>query len=282
MRTTAIATALVTSSVVLAGCGDDSEPESGQPAASASASGGGEGTQERGTAAVRTAYEKTAEAETAKLTIRATVNAGGETVTTNGRGALDLADGDSTMTVSAPGQSVEQRVVDRTLYQREPGQKASDKPWVKIDLDKVAEQQGANPQEIGDPARSAAYAKAITDKDVSKVGTERIDGVNTTTYKVAVDVAELPGGSELREQVGPTLPMRVWLDDDGRIRRQQLAMTLQAPASAQPDSASPQRMKVDTVLEFTDFGTEVDVTAPPAGKVTDVTDQVLKDGQRQS
>ncbi|MFJ8543652.1 hypothetical protein ACIRFH_16825 [Streptomyces sp. NPDC093586] len=279
-KAVAVATAVVMGSVALTGCGDDSEPGAGGSTASASASGSA-GTREQGTAAVRGAYDKTAEAETAKLTIRVKADANGESVTANGRGAVDLAEGDSTMTVAAEGKSIEQRVVDQVLYQKVPDRKtAGGKPWIKIDLKRVAGRQGTNPQQIGDPAQSAAYARAITDKDVSKVGSEKVDGVDTTRYKVSVDVAKLPGGDRLREQLGPTLPMQIWLDDEGRIRRQQIDMVLKAPASARPEGgASPRQVKVSTLMEFSDFGTEVDAEAPPAGQVTDMTGQVTQGGQ---
>ncbi|MFF7445534.1 MULTISPECIES: LppX_LprAFG lipoprotein [unclassified Streptomyces] len=267
-------------SVVLSGCGGDSDAKDEKPAAAASASGG----QEQSTTAVRSAYDKTADAETAKMTVKVRAAADGQSITSDGKGAIDLADGDSTMTVTAQGKSVEQRVVDQVLYQKAPGQeKPNGKSWMKIDLKKVAEQQGSDPAQIGDPAQSAAYAKAINDDDVTEAGSEKIGGVDTHRYKVSVDVARLPGGAKLRQQIGPTLPMQLWLDDEGRIRRQQIDLTVKAPASAQPKaSSSNQQVKVSTVLEFSDFGTEVDAEAPPSDQVADMTDQALRNGQKQS
>ncbi|OSC67910.1 hypothetical protein B5181_15410 [Streptomyces sp. 4F] len=283
MKAGAIAVAAVMGSVVLAGCGDDSDAKAqgGDPSATSKSS-----SQEQGTTAVRAAYDKTAEAESARMTIKMKLSAEGETITSNGEGVIDLAQGDSTMTLTAEGKSIEQRVVDQVLYQKAAGQEApGGKPWTKIDLKEVAAQQGMNNQQIGDPAQTAAYAKAITDKDVSKVGTEKIDGVNTTHYRVSVDVAKLPGGDQIRQQLGPTLPMQVWLDDEGRLRRQQIDMTVKAPASAsaKPDgSASPQQLKTSTVMDFSDFGTKVDIEAPPTGQVTDMTDKALQESQQQS
>ncbi|MFF8102249.1 hypothetical protein ACF07S_21300 [Streptomyces sp. NPDC016640] len=282
MTAGAIAVAAVTGSVALTGCGGDGDSE--EKGASSSASSGA-GAREEGTAAVRTAYDRTAEAETARMEIEVKAAADGRTMTSNGRGTLDMAEGDSVMTVTAEGKRVEQRVVDQVLYQKMEGQKAQGgRSWVKIDLEKVADQQGVNPQQIGDPAQSAAYAKAIADKDVTKVGTEKIDGVDTTRYKVTVDVAELPGGAQLRRQIGPALPMEVWLDDQGRLRRQQVDMTVKASAAdGQPESgASPQQVKVSTRMEFSDFGTEVDAEAPPAKQVADMTDEALQGGRKQS
>jgi hypothetical protein len=77
--------------------------------------------------------------------------------------------------------------------------------------------------------------------------------------------------------------MRLWLDDDGRIRRQQIDMTVKAPASGESGaSGSPRQIKISTVMEFTDFGTDVEAEAPPAGQVADVTDQAARQGRKQS
>jgi hypothetical protein len=100
-----------------------------------------------------------------------------------------------------------------------------------------------------------------------------------------VDVSKLPGGEQMSKRLGPTLPMQVWLDDEGRLRRQQVDMTVEAPASASatPDNgAAPQQLKMSTVMEFSDFGTDVDAEAPPAGQVADMTDEALRGAQQQS
>ncbi|MEU6477955.1 hypothetical protein ABZ858_13870 [Streptomyces sp. NPDC047017] len=272
-----VGTAVVMGCVALAGCGGDDGTGTTKPTAAASSStSDGKGAQDRGTVAVRSAYARTAEAKTAKMTIAVKADADGKTVTTDGKGAIDLARGNSTTTLAVAGKTIEQRVVDQVLYEKLPGQKTpGGKPWIKIDLKQTAQQQGVDLQQIGDPAQSAAYAKAVTDKDVTKAGTEKIDGVDTTRYNVSIDVSKLPGGAQLREQLGPTLPMRMWLDDQGRIRRQEFTMAVKAPATATPGStASPQQVRVSTVMGFSDFGTPVDVKAPPSTQVSDLTGQV--------
>ncbi|MEU0110915.1 hypothetical protein ABZ313_36895 [Streptomyces sp. NPDC006251] len=277
----ALGIAGVLAGTVLVGCGD--EDGTGDAAPGSSTRGGA---QEEGTRAVRSAYDRTAEEDTARVKLRVQTSAQGASMTANGQGAVDLDDGDSVMTVTAEGQRIEQRVVDQVLYQKLPkGQAPGGKPWIRIDLGKVAAQQGSGEQPVGDPARSAAFAKAITDKDVTEKGTDTVDGVETTRYRVSVDVADLPGGDALRRQVGPTLPMDVWLDEQGRMRRQQFDMTLSAPAAATQRSStdassSPQKVTVRTLMEFTDFGTEVEAEAPPAGQVTDMTGKALEQGER--
>ncbi|CAL9339644.1 hypothetical protein SUDANB58_00239 [Streptomyces sp. enrichment culture] len=288
-----LASAGALAGLVLTGCGDgggtgraadDASPGGGVGAREeGTRTGGGAGAREEGTRKVRSAYDRTAEAETARMAVRVRMSAEGETVTADGRGVIDLTEGDSVLTVTAGGERMEQRVVDQVLYQKLPDQQAGQgKPWMKVDLRKAAGQQGTTGQPIGDPAQSAAFAKAITDQDVTRTGTATVDGVDTTRYRVTVDVAELPGGAALRRQVGDTLPMQIWLDEQGRIRRQQIDLTIKAPASApagrSEGSASPRQMKMSTLMEFSDFGTEVDVEAPPAGQVTDATGRAAQSG----
>jgi hypothetical protein len=260
---------------VLVGCGDEGDAGAGKDGSPAKATPGAE---EQGTRAVRTAYQRTAEQDTARVTLRVRTSAEGKSASASGRGTIDLDDGDSVMTLTTQGQRIEQRVVDQVLYQKAPrGQAPENKQWIKIDLRKVAGQQGAAGQSMNDPAQSAAFARAIDDKDVRKLGSATVDGVRTTRYRVAVDVAELPNGATLRRQVGPTLPMDVWLDDDGRIRRQQVDMTVKAPAGKA--SSSPQQVKVRTLMDFSDFGTDVEAEAPPSAQVADMTGKALEQGR---
>lgn len=285
-KVSALTVAGLLAGTVLAGCGDE---DGGGPAgrAGATSAPNSTGAREQGTKAVRAAYDRTAEEDTARVTLRVRTAAGGTSVTADGHGTVDLDDGDSVMTVTAQGRRIEQRIVDRVLYQKVPdGQAPGGKPWIRIDLGKAAAQQGADDRSLSDPARSAAFAKAITDEDVTRKGTDTIDGVETTHYRVAVDVAKLPDGRALRQQVGSTLPMDVWLDEEGRLRRQQLDVTLKTPVPADGSAAgaspAPQRMTVRTVMEFTDFGTELEAEAPPAGQVADMTGKALRQGRGQS
>ncbi|MEU6683073.1 hypothetical protein [Streptomyces sp. NPDC046832] len=280
-RVCALGIAGVLAGTVLVGCGDDSGDEAQDTSAQSSA-----GAREQSTQAVRSAYDRTAEEDTAKVKLRVRTSAQGASRTADGQGVVDLDDGDSVMTLSVQGQQIEQRVIDQVLYQKLPrGQAPGGKPWIKVDLGKVAARQGTGDRSMSDPAQSAAYARAITDKDVTEKGKATVNGVRTTHYRVSVDVDDLPNGDTLRKQVGPTLPMDVWLDDEGRMRRQQIDMTVKAPETTQPSSdasPAPEKVTVRTVMDFTDFGTEVEADEPPAGQVTDMTGKALEQGGRQS
>ncbi|MET9394526.1 hypothetical protein ABZY20_29685 [Streptomyces sp. NPDC006624] len=280
-RVGALGVAGILAGTVLVGCGDGG---SGDAAAGSSAKPGA-GAREEGTRAVRSAYDRTAEEDTARVKLRVRTSAEGTSQTADGQGAIDLADGDSVMSLTVQGQRIEQRVVDQVLYQKLPeGRAPGGKPWIRIDLGEVAKQQGAGDGSMSDPAQSAAYAKAISDEDVTEKGTATVGGVRTIRYRVSLDVSELPNGDTLRQQVGPTLPMDVWLDDEGRMRRQQVEMTLKGTASPRQSSgtasSAPQQVTVRTVMEFTGFGTRVEADAPPAGQVTDMTGELLEQGER--
>ncbi|MEE1939594.1 hypothetical protein V1L54_09220 [Streptomyces sp. TRM 70361] len=283
---TAVVTAagLLAGTAVLTGCGDDGNGGASEP--------GGEETRDAAEV-VRAAHEETLEAETAKLDLRVRAAAGGgQQQSVTGNGVIDLVDGTSELTIEAGGQEIEQRVVEQDLYQRLPeslrGQLGEGKPWIKIDLGEIALAAGGTGElQITDPAQAMDYAGALTDGDAERVGTEEIGGVETTKYRVEVDVDELargdnPHAQQLREQLGDTLPMHLWLDDEDRIRRQQFDIDLGAANSTQDPQGSknPQSTELRTTLEFSDFGTEVDVSPPPAEDTTDVTDKITQRGER--
>ncbi|MGW0545897.1 hypothetical protein [Streptomyces altiplanensis] len=274
LKAGAIGVAGAVACTALVACGSDGPDAGGKTGKK------GPGAQEEGTAAVRTAYDRTAEAETARMTLRTRTSAEGKTASVSGEGVIDLAGGDSEMTLTAEGQKIEQRVVDGTVYQKVPeAQQANvpgDKPWIKIDLKKAAQRNGGGgAAQVNDPAEAAGFAKGVTDKDVKKIGTEKAGGTNTTRYRVTIDVDKLAGpgdrakAEQLKKQLGPTLPMDVWLDDDGRIRRQQMDMNMKAPAG--PGAGGPQKVDVRTVIEYSDFGTELEVEPPAAGQTADMT-----------
>ncbi|MFI5807601.1 hypothetical protein [Streptomyces sp. NPDC051561] len=278
LRVGALGIAGVLACTSLVACGSDTKKDPGARSAESSGAPKSPGASEDGTSAVRSASDKTTEAGSARMVMRTQVSSQGKTVSVDGQGVLDLKSGTSAMSLTAEGEKIEQRVVDQVLYQKLPPKAQKDsggKPWIKVDLKKLGTQNGSNPQ-VSDPAANTAFAKNIMDKDVSKVGTEKIGDANTTHYKVKVDVSKLQGGSELKKMVGPTLPMELWIDDEGRIRRQQIDMTMTVPKGQGADSATQEKATSRTVIEFSDFGTKVDAQPPAAAETTDMTDKIAQ------
>ncbi|MEU3962510.1 hypothetical protein AB0F42_22305 [Streptomyces buecherae] len=262
----------------LTGCGSDdgsdNKAEPGRSGESAQTPGAGADQTE----VVRTAYEKTAEADTARMRLVAKTSAGSKNVTVRGDGVIDFEDGASEMTLTGNGKRVEQRVLDGMLFQQPPKEEREQIPggkqWIKVDLRKVAERAGrTGGDQISDPAASARYSKAISDGKAKKLGAEELDGVRTTRYRVTIDVDKLAETNkaetaQLKKEYGPRLPMDLWLDDDGRIRRQQMELT------PKQGEVNAQRVTARTVIDFTDYGTDAEIEAPPRGQTADVTNKV--------
>ena len=131
---------------------------------------------------------------------------------------------------------------------------------------------------MSDPADSFAYTKSLSGKDVRKVGEETVNGVSATHYRVLLDLSKLAKGDsaqerKLRARLGDSVPVHLRIDKDGRTRRQQILMTVKNSAQT-GSSATPHQARAKVVMDLSDFGTAVDVTAPPAGQTVDVTAKV--------
>jgi hypothetical protein len=296
-----VAAGLLAGTALIAGCGEEkaSDTGAGTEREAEEAGSGAEDRDEEAAGVVRTAHEKTVAAGSAKMTLKVRAAMGGQQQTITGDGSVDLTDGTSTMTIEADGgggERIEQRVVDQTLYQRLPAsvreQLGVDEPWISVDLRELAGSDGTVAGiRINDPARTLDYTRALED-DATRVGTEKVGGVETTHYRVNVDVEELAGedtaeAERLRQQLGDSLPMHLWLDEQDRIRRQQFEVSLDkdaatSNANSQPPSRGTRDARIRTVIEFSDFGTSVDVSPPPTGKTEDVTGKLAGQADRPS
>ncbi|KIF66197.1 hypothetical protein HY68_37215 [Streptomyces sp. AcH 505] len=264
----------------LAGCGDDGGKPAKKAGGATAASKPSPAASEQGTQAVRAAYQKTADAKTAKMTIDTQVQGADQQATAHGSGVIDLSNGSSDLTLTAENQKLQQRTLNGVIYQQPPTQQRSQLPqgksWIKIDLEKLARQSGGSSQ-YSDPAQSFSYVKGINDKDVTKAGNETIDGAKTTHYKVSVDVAQLAKGQsaadvqKLKQQLGDSLPLDIWLDDEGRMRQEKVSVTATPSGSQSSSPATNASTKVVTTVKFSDFGTDVKVTAPAAKDTVDIT-----------
>lgn len=280
IRLAAIGTAGLLSGVLVAGCGSDSGDggEGGKGSGdSGKRSAGGTGGESSPAEVVRAANKKTTGKETARIKMSAVATQGGKTEKVGGDGVINLRDGTSRMDIGQGQQRLEQRVIGTTLYQKPPKEAASQLPggktWMKIDLARLTKSGGGSGQ-FSNPADSMAYTKSLSEKDVKKVGTDSVGGTKTTHYRVSLDLAKLSQGDakqekQLRQQLGDSVPVDLWTDEDGVLRRVETKLTTESGKS---------KIKVKNVMELSDFGTEVDVKAPSNGQTADVTGQVAKGG----
>ena len=228
--------------------------------------------------AVAEAAEATAAADSMRF--RMVMTAEGEAVEADGYAATDPLRMRMTMELPPLGE-VETVLDERAMYLRVPPEfaeafGAGDAEWVKVDLEDLTGMGlgGATSGALGspDPVQQLETLKAMG--DIEEVGTEEIDGVETTRYRGEIDLREAVGFAAPDQQDalersidafaklndGETVvPTEVWVDEDSLVRRmtQRYGETLGA-----------------ITIDFSDYGADEDVEVPSGDDVTDITDQV--------
>lgn len=154
--------------------------------------------------------------------------------------------------------------------------------WLSVtpeDLGLASEALGAGAfGPASNPAQMLETLRGISD-ELEEVGAEKVRGADTIHYRAVVDleqaVAEIPEAlrPQLEAQLGGlagTLPMDVWLGTDGLVRRLSMDMTeLLAQASAE----SGVSMEAGSlVMDFFDYGADVEVEIPDADETTPFTE----------
>jgi hypothetical protein len=246
---------------------------------------------------VLTSIMTTAAAKTARTELTVDASGGGSngSAKMTAEGVVDFATGDSQMTMyvdgplgSALSDGFETRTVDGVVYVRWPsglpGNPSSNgKPWFAMDTSKSGGAGGSSPLDLSgqvDPTKALAYLETVS-SDVREVGSETIRGADTTHYHATLDLAKSvdlngknvpPGLRDAMKQFAGlfgTIPADVWIDGDGRMRRERLEIDfgkvlrgIGAPGSQNDDSV------ITETLDFYDFGAPVHVEAPPADQVT--------------
>jgi hypothetical protein len=140
------------------------------------------------------------------------------------------------------------------------------KPWVKIDLARAGRSGGLDSYlqfgASGDPTQLLRSLRGLGDLD--KKGSEDVRGVSTTHYAGTIDLDKVQGGSLLSRITGvDKLPVEVWVDENGFVRRQKWTEKLNGPDGEQTD--------VEVAMDVYDFGAPVVALVPPARDVTDLT-----------
>ena len=195
---------------------------------------------------------------------------------------------------AASGSMITLRMLDGIVYidfkaliDANAGDRGEDIPdsmadlrWVKIDLGGAVIGPGS-----GSPSSYTQYLEYLrgASKDgVEAVGQETIDGVVTTHFTAEIDTAAarkqiedrlddldaaqaklLRDGLKTVSQMD-SIPMDVWIDADGVLRRMKVKLDM---------SLEGESVSMGMVLNFSDFGVDVsDITAPPANEVTSMED----------
>ncbi len=234
----------------------------------------GSGSQAALAAVVRSVNSSTAD-KTADLHL--SMNefvAGRQTVTANGDGSVDFTDHAAQLSMNltgAPGIAGEQLseiALDGTLYLSLPqvSRLLPGKQWVAAGV-------GGTPATPGATSNPTDLLQVLASKGntVTSLGTTSIDGVTVNAYKVVLNPSYIrshPDSSSLgpaeRQAVSSMLDsmgleMNVYIDSaTGLFRR--VVETLHLATGGLSISAT-------STDDFTDYGTPVTITAPPAGQV---------------
>jgi hypothetical protein len=257
---------------------------------------------------VLTSITTTAAEKTARTDLEVSFSGGesGGSGRMTSQGVVDFGSGDSQMTMnidsplgSALGDGFETRTVDGVAYTRLPSGVSSlplpaGKQWISIDTSKLGgDSAGLSPFDLSgqaDPTKALAYLEKVS-SDVREVGSETIRGTDTTHYHAtidlakSVDTADVPQGmrESMKQLAGlfGTVPADVWIDADGRMRRERIAIDfgkiLSGLGSGTRDAQTENAVMTET-LDFYDFGTPVHVEAPPADQVVSLNDIGLNGG----
>lgn len=272
-----LAVAVLASLVALAACSDDSDQSQRVEA----------GDAEAAIAALRAAPDAAAEAGSGRMVMTVAFVVDGEPFELTSTGVFSGTQVQMEMDLGAmlaaqlpdeelpPGFDEPMTVVvdGATTYMRMPMLDAltGTSGWLSMrpeDLGLASDALGTGFGPSNNPAQMMEALRGISD-DIDELGTEDIRGEPTTHYRVVVDLEraleQVP--EALKPQVeaqlgalGGTLPMEVWLGEDGLVRRISMDMVeLLAKASAE----SGQKMEEGSmVMELYDYGADVEVDVP--------------------
>ena len=240
---------------------------------------------------VANAASKTADSDSARIAVSATVSAGGAgTMTMDGRGIFDgrSKKGWMNMNFSLPESSQAQlggrsssmeMIFDGqdgfVMYMRSPlfqQQLGSDK-WIKMDLEELAKKEGVDLGSLmnanqADPNQTLKMLMASSDARVS--GSDTVRGVRTTRYSFRVDLRRLADENQaLRESLDKLIrtmgvdayPAQAWIDGEGRVRRLKIAMSMNTPQGS---------VSMTMTEDLYDFGAPAEIVPPADNEVVDL------------
>lgn len=169
--------------------------------------------------------------------------------------------------INGRSSTVEEIVSVKAIYVKEPSN-PTDKPWVEVRLSSLAGNLGKSLQSLlqsaqnGNPATQTQMFAGS--RNVHKVGTEVVNGVQTTHYAGTVTAAQAlsrlsptvrKGFAPLMKLISGGIHFNVWIDDQHVTRRLVEVETVEGQT-------------VTVTLNVTAVNQPVQITLPPPGQVT--------------
>ena len=213
-----------------------------------------------------------------KFSLDMHVSISGHDLAFGGEGALDEKSQQGTMTMNVSGKTIYEVIKSPYVYVKAPsGSSAGGKPWVKLNANVFAQASGFSSAPTSDPTHMLDLLKASG--QVERLGTVTIRGVSSRQYHAIVNLdrylskaapAQRASAQQyaalLKRMTGSSsLPMDVFVDTHGRVRRLSLQMSFCTPEGKASESMT---------MDLYDYGRQAAVTVPAASQVTDVTEKV--------
>ncbi|MFJ5839991.1 LppX_LprAFG lipoprotein [Streptomyces shenzhenensis] len=179
---------------------------------------------------------------------------------------------------------MEIRLIDKAMYiggNAEMAKEMDGKSWIKFDMSALGEEGGLNTDQFGageagkNPAADSTFLTGS--KDVKEVGTETVDGVETTHYRGTVSLDDLrttlkdedkevrerrEASIEQYEEMGiDAMTMDMWIDGENHTKQ----FRMRGDAKKGP---------LDMTITFLDYNKPVKVTAPPAKDTADLAEMM--------
>ncbi|HEV2814767.1 MAG TPA: hypothetical protein VGW10_16040 [Solirubrobacteraceae bacterium] len=268
------------------------------------------GSEDLGSVSAAEAAAATRDAETARIELTMAIKGGGfpqpVEITAEGVTATKGLETDVTIdfgpvleSFGAGGDGKTRVLSDgRDVFVDPPAVEGLDLPggatWVTADLAEVAEAAGIDVAGLGELMRVSTeqqLASLEAANAVEKVGEEEIDGEDTVRMKGTVtfddyfrslspqrrarvqklidQIAALPGGGDVRKELDRPTPIELWVDGDDRVRR--IRQESRIPAQQGVPAGS-----FVMTMDYTDFGTDLDIDRPEGDEVWDATEQLKK------
>jgi hypothetical protein len=192
-----------------------------------------------------------------KVTIQAKIDLSGQSLTLAGDGAFGRNDGDLHLKLNLPGlgsSTIDEVFQGSVAWLNSPllSSTLKGKHWVKLDLTKSVQAFGFNLNALAGQTPSAVFDALRLPGTVSSVGSQTVDGVQTTHYHKAPDAA---GKGLLYKSID------AWVDDNDLVRKVELDYGVRVD----PTTRTPAHTVL--TMTFSDFGATVTSTPPPPGDV---------------
>lgn len=163
---------------------------------------------------------------------------------------------------SAGAQPMELILLGKAMYLKSPDMGTGD-TWVKIDLSDADSLFGM----IGKATDPEVMFKAMeSPKELELIGSEDVDGVATNHYRITMDPSQYVKAMEFPAAMADMLPEELvtdmWVDGDNLPRK--FTQTIEVPGAGGGATSTS-----TTEGTYSDFGTDVEIEAPPADQVTE-------------